>query len=135
MWDWRLRRVPNAALVIALVAGLALLLTTGRGPLAAGWGDSLAGLALAVGCWLPGYLLRQLGAGDVKFAACIGLLLGAAAAFEAMLLAAAVLGAMSVTARMMSRPDARLPAAVALCAGMLVRLGWGPFLGGLIGRG
>jgi prepilin peptidase CpaA len=118
-------------LVIAVVAGLGLLLAIGCGPVASGWCDSLAGLAVATVWWLPGLWLRQLGAGDVKFAACIGLLLGAAAAFEAMLLAAAALGTMAVATRMRSRPmrsrpDPRLPAAGALCAGMLVRLGWGP---------
>lgn len=126
VWDWRFRRVPNAALVVAVVVGVGVLVATGRGPLASGWPDSLAGLMIATLVWLPGWLLHRLGAGDVKFAACIGLLLGAAATFEAMLLGAVVLGALSVWAGIKSKPDARLPAAVALSAGMLVRMGWGP---------
>lgn len=76
--------------------------------------------------WLPGWFLHRLGAGDVKFAACIGLLLGAAPTIEAMLLGAVFLGAMSAWTGIMSKPSAHLPAAVALSAGMLVRMGWGP---------
>lgn len=94
--------------------------------LGAGWVSSLAGAALGAALWLPGYLIRKVGAGDIKFAGCIGLLLGFAATAEAMLVAAALLGMMAVAAVVASRRKARLPAAVALAGGMLLRLWWGP---------
>lgn len=70
--------------------------------------------------------MSKVGAGDVKFAACIGLLLGVAPTAEAMLLSAVLLGLMAIAAVAMGRREARLPAAVALAGGMLLRLSWGP---------
>jgi prepilin peptidase CpaA len=129
-WDLRYRRIPNWLLLAAAIPALALLLLKGHGPIGAGWLASLAGAAIAAAVWLPGYLLRRLGAGDVKLAACIGGLLGGVAAVEAMLLAAATLGALAVVAGLAFGAAYRLPAAVALCGGMLMRLVLGPLVTG-----
>lgn len=129
-WDLRQRRIPNALLLAAAVPGLALLLLTGLGPTGAGWLASLAGAAVGVAVWLPGYWLRKLGAGDVKLAACIGGLLGGLAAVEAMLFAAAALGVMAMAAGLAYGTAYRLPAAVALCSGMLLQLFMGPLVSG-----
>lgn len=111
---------------VAVLAGIAALAAWDRGVLGAGWVSSLAGAALGAALWLPGYFVKKVGAGDVKFAACIGLLLGAAATAEAMLLSAMLLGLMAVAAVVTGWREARLPAAVALAGGMLLRLSWGP---------
>lgn len=124
-WDWRARRVPNGAVAAAALGAVALLAVFGHGVLGAGWAMSLAGAALGAGLWLPGYFAKKVGAGDVKFAACIGLLLGIPATIEAMLLAALLLGMMATAAVACGRRHARLPAAVALAGGMLLRLFWG----------
>lgn len=129
-WDLRQRRIPNGLLLVAAVPGLVLLLLTGQGPIGAGWLASLAGAAIGAALWLPGYGLRKLGAGDVKLAACIGGLLGGLAALEAMLLAAAILGLMALVAALAHGRAYRLPAAVALCGGMLLRLIMGPLVTG-----
>lgn len=112
------------------LAGVGLLIAQGHGVLGAGWVPSLAGAALGAAFWLPGYLLRKLGAGDVKLAACMGGLLGGVAAVEAMLLAGVALGVMSVLASLSFGPTYRLPAAVALSTGFVVRLFTGPLLTG-----
>ena len=67
--DWRSRRIPNWLTVPGLAVGLAL--SAGMN----GWAglkNSLLGTALAFALLLPFWLLKSLGAGDVKFAAALG---------------------------------------------------------------
>jgi prepilin peptidase CpaA len=67
--DLRSRRIPNWLTVPGFAVGV--LLSTVFG----GWGglkESLLGTALAFGLLLPFWLLRSLGAGDLKFAAALG---------------------------------------------------------------
>ena len=93
------RRVPNA-LVVALLVGGCTAATIGLlgdvGPLRA-----LTGAALGFAAWLPFWLLRLLGAGDVKLATAIGAWLGPWGVLEASLLAALAGGvlALAVVAR------------------------------------
>jgi prepilin peptidase CpaA len=73
-WDLRTRRIPNwltfgGAALGLLVAGM----TGGLSGLAHGAGGWVTGLAM----FLPFFLLRGLGAGDVKLLAAIGAWLGA----------------------------------------------------------
>lgn len=67
--DVRTRRIPNhltlPAIVIALVSHLVL-----RGP--SGLADSATGMAIAGVALLPGWLMRWMGAGDVKLVAALG---------------------------------------------------------------
>ncbi|HEY1076542.1 MAG TPA: A24 family peptidase [Fontimonas sp.] len=119
VWDLRYRRVPNAALVVGLLLLLASFALSLRSPLGADWQSSLIGAALAAALTLPGYALRKLGAGDVKMAAILGAFAGWAGTIEILLLAALVLGLMAAAA-MAGRRQARLPAAVALAAGLIV---------------
>ncbi|MES0872713.1 prepilin peptidase [Sinimarinibacterium thermocellulolyticum] len=126
VWDLRTRRIPNWSLVVAALAGAGLLLHQGQGIAGVGWLGSLAGAAIGVLIWLPGYLVKKLGAGDVKLAGCIGFLLGGLAAVEAMWIAAVALGAMAAIASLSFGPSHRLPAAAALSAGFVVRLWVGP---------
>ena len=65
-FDWRSRRIPNVLVVAIAVAGLvavALTLGSSRLPLAIG-----TGVAAGAAC-TPLYVLRGLGAGDVKLIA------------------------------------------------------------------
>lgn len=101
--DLRYRRVPNALLLVLLLPALAVLIYAGRGPLDASPLQSLIGFTIATLALLPGYALGQLGAGDVKFAACLGLLLGAAAAFEMVLVGATLLGLVSAVLILLRR--------------------------------
>jgi len=70
------RRVPNKWLVVTLsVAILASLLQWAIGDKAAAW-PSLPGFATGLVVMLPFYAIRWMGAGDVKFLATLGFLLG-----------------------------------------------------------
>ncbi len=86
--DVQQRRIPNWLTFPGIASGVML-----RG-LLLGWkgmASALAGCLLAGGVFLLFYLVRAMGAGDVKLAAAIGSLLGAADAV-AMLLATAICG-------------------------------------------
>jgi len=83
--DVRRRRIPNAVVFPGALAGLALhtLLPAGAGlfgtPMGGlGFHDSLGGLALGLVVLLPMYVLRTIGAGDVKLLAMAGAFVGTA---------------------------------------------------------
>jgi Flp pilus assembly protein protease CpaA len=60
------RRIPNLFSLGAIAGGLIYLISTGHAVLNANWLDVLLGLLLALLLTLPAYLMRWLGAGDVK---------------------------------------------------------------------
>lgn len=81
--DIRTRRIPNWLVFSGMIAGLSLnvLLPSGFGfasalPGGLGWQGSLVGLAAGLFLMLPFYLLRAMGAGDVKLMAMVGAFLG-----------------------------------------------------------
>jgi prepilin peptidase CpaA len=98
VWDFRTRRIPNvltlgsAALAVAFHAA-------GTGPVrealaSAAW--SVAGWVVGLLLFLPLFLLRGLGAGDVKLLAAFGAWLGPAAACWVAIYGAIAGGAMAV---------------------------------------
>ncbi len=136
LWDLRYRRVPNWMLLPALLLLIASFGISGQTPFGASWQSSLIGAVLALMLCLPGYALHKLGAGDVKMAAILGAFAGWTATIEILLLAALVLGLMAAGAAMMGRHGARLPAAVALAAGLFAECLVGPiWIGAGIGPG
>jgi prepilin peptidase CpaA len=85
--DVRTRRIPNGLVFGGALLGLVLntlfgpgdsLFTTPFGGLGLLW--SLAGLGTGLGLLLPMYMLRTLGAGDVKLMAMVGAFVGPQAA-------------------------------------------------------
>jgi prepilin peptidase CpaA len=84
--DFKHHRIPNSIVFSGVVAGVALnsLLAHGLGfaskyaPGAGGFAFALGGLGLGLACLLPFYLLRAMGAGDVKLMAMVGAFLGPA---------------------------------------------------------
>lgn len=108
--DLYARRVPNAWLLAACVLALAVLLgsrlTDAPQPLAV----HLLGAVIGLVALLPFHLLRMMGAGDVKFFAALGLLLGWQALLPIWItasLAAGVHAAVAMAARVLAP---RLPA-------------------------
>jgi prepilin peptidase CpaA len=80
--DLRARIIPNALVLAGALIGVLL---GGLHPEGIGFFSALGGLALGLAIFLPLYLLRAMGAGDVKLMAMAGVFLGYAAIAEAAL--------------------------------------------------
>ena len=83
--DWRTLRIPNWLTVPGMLYGL-LYNATSDTSIGSGLAFAAGGLAVGMGILLPLYLMRVLGAGDVKLAGAIGAFLGAAATLKALLI-------------------------------------------------
>jgi prepilin peptidase CpaA len=103
VFDARYRRIPNWLVLTGLVLGIGLntFLFEWRGLRL-----SLLGLGLAFLIYFPLYLLRGMGAGDVKLMASIGSMVGAANWF-AIFIITAVLGGIAALALLLSRNQLR----------------------------
>lgn len=83
--DGRWRRIPNQDVLLLAALG-AIAAALGASPFGLSLGQAVLGAALGLLALLPFYLLRWMGAGDVKLAAALGMWLGAAHAGEAWLI-------------------------------------------------
>ena len=134
-YDVTQRRVPNVLLILLAVPALLALVINHHGLLGAGIWESLAGLVIGAAPLLAGYLIRQVGAGDVKLSGLQGFILGIGGVGKALLISGIVLGVMSAFALFRKKeqtPHLRLPAALALVVGFIATLlvdyrpsGWG----------
>lgn len=121
--DLRQLRVPNSLLLLVLVPALLIQFLNGVGLLGLAYPDALLGMGLGFLLGLPGMVTRQFGPGDVKYMAVLGFLCGPAGTGEVLLVAALVLGLMSLVVwgrawRKQQKPG-RVPAAIAISAGFL----------------
>jgi prepilin peptidase CpaA len=82
--DMRHHRIPNKLSLLGLIAGLALQTLSGG---LHGLGSGLLGAGVGLACFAPFYLLRAMGAGDLKLLAAVGAFLGPQVALIAALLA------------------------------------------------
>lgn len=80
--DLRARIIPNALTAAGVLSGLLIAGFSSQGVSLLG---ALGGFAVGLGCFLPLYILRAMGAGDVKLMAMAGTFLGPWAALEAAL--------------------------------------------------
>ena len=110
--DVAARRIPNALVVGLILAGVAAATTVLRESVGAR--GAAAGLALGLALWGPFWLLRVIGAGDVKLAAAVGAWLGPAGVVEASVLAALAGGLLALAVLARRRRLATLATAVAL---------------------
>ncbi|HEY9277253.1 MAG TPA: A24 family peptidase [Methylotenera sp.] len=108
--DVRSHRIPNKLVLIGVVLGLGLngLLPTGSGfnsmmPGGLGWLAALKGLALGGAVLLPMYLLRAMGAGDVKLMGMVGTFLGPGDLIGAVIATFIAGGAMAIVVALWSR--------------------------------
>ena len=91
--DLRSRRIPNWLTVPGLLLGVA------ANTVLSGWGglrDSLLGAGLAFALLLPFWLLKSLGAGDLKFAAALGAYTGPGHLIDILILSVFVAGVMAL---------------------------------------
>lgn len=95
-WDVFRRRIPNALTFAAALAAAASLAFRGASPLGADSASVLAGGGAALLFTLPGYLMRKLGAGDVKLLLAVALLGGLAATLISFVVGALITGAVAV---------------------------------------
>jgi prepilin peptidase CpaA len=111
LWhDLRTRRIPNRLVLWGTVGGVLLnsMLPAGAGLFQQPFGglgllQSLAGAAAGLALLLPMYLLRALGAGDVKLMAMCGAFLGPLAVLEAVLLTLLAGGVLAIAAALLGR--------------------------------
>lgn len=91
--DVRERRIPNVVVLALLAAGLLVSALLG-GAAGAGWSLAAAGLGFII--WIPFYVFRMLGAGDVKLFAAAAAWLAPLQVVDAALVTAFIGGALSV---------------------------------------
>src|SRR5687768_4090166 len=84
--DLRTRRIPNNVVASLVLSGIGYALAT-MSPVVA-LEHALGGSAVGLTLWLPFWMARVLGAGDVKLAAAAGAWLGTGGVVEASLLGA-----------------------------------------------
>jgi prepilin peptidase CpaA len=94
--DWRTHRIPNLLCAVAAVIGLSLQIGLHD---EAGLFSALGGAAVGLFMFLPFYVVRAFGAGDVKAMATVGIFLGVQStvlAVGATLIAGALLGVLTL---------------------------------------
>ncbi len=126
--DVRHRRVLNGALAPVAMLALAARASGGWAGCELSLVNGLIGALLGLLLWLPGYGLKQCGAGDVKCAMVMGLVLGASRSLEANLLGFLLLGLMSVVVLATGRRGHRIPAVPALSLAFVIELIGGPWM-------
>lgn len=101
LFDLRARRIPNRLVLVGL--GLSLVEQGLLHGLWLGGGAWLAGCAVGM-LWLwPGYLLRMVGAGDVKLMGTVGAFFGARAALQIGLASSVLGGALALLSLVLRR--------------------------------
>lgn len=105
IYDVRSHRIPNWLVFSGALVGLAYhaLSSYGMGAMA-----SIQGLGVGLAAFMPLYLIRAMGAGDVKLMAMVGAYLGPASAFSAVLTVFIVGGVLSITAALRNKAMPRL---------------------------
>jgi prepilin peptidase CpaA len=120
--DCRSYRIPNwltfGGALFALLSAMLMARTPGTGAL-----QALSGLAIGFVLLLPFYVLRVMGAGDVKLMAMVGAFLGAAAVFQAVLLSFIASGVVALAYAIYHRKLLRMLGNVKTAAQGLVMAG------------
>lgn len=107
--DLYARRVPNAWLLAASGAGVVILTALALSSPGIAVGTHVAGLVIGLLALLPFHLIRWMGAGDVKFFAVLGLLLGSQALLPVWIGASLLAGAHAIAVYAWRSVRSRLP--------------------------
>lgn len=128
--DLATRRIPNWLSAGAAALALGYCLVIGNTALGASWLSAVFGVLLALALTLPGYWLRQLGAGDVKAMIAIGLIGGWQVSLASFVVAGLLAGAYVLALLWWKRrrgdvPPAKrwIPFGAMLALGLLVAMG------------
>ncbi len=105
--DWRTRRIPNWLTIGGALYALAYNATVPP-PMQGGLGWALMGLGVGLVVLLPLYVLRIMGAGDVKLMAMVGAFLGPTATLQALLFTTAAAGVAAIVFAIHHRSAVRL---------------------------
>jgi prepilin peptidase CpaA len=125
IYDLATRRIPNWLTLSGVAAGLSLnVLLFG----VAGLSRSMAGLVTAGGLYMVLYLLRAMGAGDVKLMAAVGAFLGPGQWFQIFLISSALGAAAAVILALRKRRLRSILSNVAFIVSELLHLR-PPYLG------
>jgi Flp pilus assembly protein protease CpaA len=103
LFDLTTRRVPNLLSLSAVLVAIIYLLITGATMLGSVWTSALLGAVLALAVSVPGYLMGQLGAGDVKLLLAIGLIAGWFNTLLAFLIGALIAASFAIVCLIISR--------------------------------
>ncbi|MCL5745790.1 MAG: A24 family peptidase [Acidobacteria bacterium] len=110
VYDFRFRRIPNWLTLSGVLLGIGLssfLNVTGLNWYSGyNWRSALAGMGLAFAVYFPLYLLRGMGAGDVKLMAAIGAIVGPSNWFWVFVLSN-ILGGLVAVVLLLSKGRAR----------------------------
>ncbi len=114
-YDLKFHRIPNKLILVGILLGVLAnaLLPKGSGYAgyvsgALGWADSLRGLGMGFVVLLPFYLLRAMGAGDVKLMAMVGAFLGPAGVLGAIVFTFLAGGVMAIAVVIRTKKFRRL---------------------------
>lgn len=139
--DVRSHRIPNPLVLCGILLGVLIngalpqWASVPAGQLGGlGWGGALGGAAAGLAVLLPMYLMRALGAGDVKLMAMVGAFVGAEAVLGAAVATLVAGGVLAVAAALRSRVVGRMLRNVGtLLTSSAVQLGAGelPQIGGV----
>ena len=91
-YDFMFRRVPNGLLLLFLLAHIASVIVDGHGVGGIDVWNSVIGAVLGLMVFVPLYVWRVMGAGDVKFLVVIGVLLGFKGLFVVWLIGSVLAG-------------------------------------------
>ena len=133
--DFNVRKIPNILSLGGCAIGIGWLIATGGAVTGAGAIQVALGFSLALLLTLPGYLMRNLGAGDVKLLCAIGLLCGLQIVAETFMLAALLAGLIALFYLYRSRffgwysGSKPIPFGAALAAALIVSLVHPNYLG------
>lgn len=121
VFDWRQRRIPNRLLAPAAALALALAWQAGGWRGAQGLAQALGAGAAVAAVFAPLYLLRQLGGGDLKLLATVGLWVGLPQVL-ALSLSVAMAGGLQALLWRLRAPseENRMPYALAIALGTAV---------------
>ena len=98
-FDIKSRRIPNSLVLTGLISSLGIQLSFSSGGGVSAWGlGALAGFGL----FLPLYMVRAMGAGDVKLMAMVGGFLGPAATVNVVLTTLATGGVLAIAVALRS---------------------------------